>query len=115
MTPALLLTSKTYVVDIDKNNTVQFGLSVGPTFRYIAGDLGQNTNIALRQQTLGTKKKSYTGPEVEFFVRLNQFQPYVRVSHFSSPKEGDILGFSGTQVVFGVNVLSAIFQTTLSQ
>jgi hypothetical protein len=113
ITPAFLATSKTYVIDPDKHDNVQFGLSVGPTFRYIAGDLGQDTNQAFRLQTLGTTKKSYTGLEVEFFVQLNQFQPYVRVSHFSPPKEGDISGFSGTQVVFGVNVLSAIYQTAV--
>lgn len=114
LTPVLLLTSKTYTPEGDtQNNEYQFGFSAGPTFRYIAGDLGQDTNSTVRLQTLGTTKKSYMGAELEFFVRLNQFQPYVRISHFSPPKEGDVSGFSGTQVVFGVDVLSAIFQKPL--
>ncbi len=112
-TPAFLFTSKTYPVTIDSDtNEYQFGFSIGPSFRDILGDLSQSTNSDFLQQALGTTKKFYIGPEFEFFVRLNQFRPYLRLTRFSSPS--DISSFSGTQVVFGVDVLSAIFKKSLN-
>ena len=64
---------------------------------------------------LGTNRNHYTGVELTFFVRLNQFKPYVRYSHFSAPHGTDINGFTGSQFVFGVDVLSPLFQTVLSK
>lgn len=113
-TPGILLTSKTYLAgEGDEMNQYQFGLSAGPGFRYIAGDLAQTSNDTFRQQTLGTTKKSMTGVEVEFFVRMNSFRPFVRFSRFALPNSTEVSGFSGTQAVFGVDVLSAIFKKSL--
>jgi hypothetical protein len=117
ITPAILLTSKTYVTGEtnEEQNQYQFGVSAGPGFRYIAGDLAQSSNDTFRQQTLGTTKKSMLGVEIEFFVRLNSFRPFVRFSRFTLPNRTDISGFSGTQALFGVDVLSAIFKKSLEK
>jgi hypothetical protein len=55
------------------------------------------------------------GVEIEFFVRLNSFRPFVRFSRFTLPNRTDISGFSGTQALFGVDVLSAIFKKSLEK
>jgi hypothetical protein len=132
VTPTVLITSKTYATNApsegnndsggqnkasnnsqDDANQYQFGVSVGPSFRFIAGDLAQGTNESLRKELLGTAKKSMTGMEMEFFVRMNSFRPFVRYSRFNLPGSINIPGFSGSQVIFGVDVLSAIFKKTL--
>jgi hypothetical protein len=124
--PEFVLTSRTYVAPItsdskadgtaNQNNQYQFGISVGPSWRFIGGDLAQKQSTAgnptLRNQLLGTDKTNFFSPEVTFFVKLNEFKPYFRFSHFSQPsKDSPIPGFSGSQFVFGVDVTSAIFQT----
>lgn len=122
--PEFAVTSKTYKLKDTQGkdtNQYQFGASVGPTFRAIGGDLAQTKQDSFRATLLGTDKKSYAGFEVTFFVRMNQFKPYVRFTHFASPATNlphpaqgiDVAGFSGSQFVFGVDVLSAIFQTKL--
>jgi hypothetical protein len=121
LTPEFLLTSKTYIQESastsGQGNQYQFGVGVGPSWRLIGGDLAQGRSTAttptLRSQLLGTDQTSFTGFEVTFFVRMNQFKPYVRYSHFSAPNKINILGLTGSQFVFGVDVLSAIYQTTL--
>jgi hypothetical protein len=114
LTPAALFTSRTYRDSKAADaNQYQFGASFGPSMRFIANDLGQRQNAQFRQQVFGTDRKTLKGWELEFFVRMNQFQPYVRFSHFSLPNQIDISGFSGAQVVFGVNVLSSVFQKTI--
>jgi hypothetical protein len=124
LVPEFVVTSKTYKLQdaagVDTNQ-YQFGASVGPSFRGIGGDLAQVKNDAFRASLLGTDEKAHWGTEVTFFVRMNQFKPYVRFTHFSQPptsfpqaaKGIDVAGFSGSQFVFGVDVLSAIFQTKL--
>lgn len=93
---------------------------MGPTFRFVGGDLGQISQNNFRLQTLGTSKRAFSGSEFEFFVRENQFRPFVRFTYFPRPagmsgSPADIGGFSGTQFVFGVDVLSPIYQNTLSK
>ena len=113
-TPAVLVTSNTFITGENTDqNQYQFGISAGPAFRYIAGDLAQSSNDAFRQQTLGATKKSFTGLEVEFFVRMNSFRPFVRFSRFDVGNGTNIPGFSGVQAIFGVDVLSAIFKKSL--
>ena len=109
--PEFVVTSKTY--NQSEGNQYQFGLGVGPSFRFIAGDLAQAQNDDFRKRVLGTDQKSKAGVEITFFVRMNEFKPYVRFSHFSPPNSVDVPGFSGSQFVFGVDVLSPIFKTTL--
>ncbi|UWZ85967.1 hypothetical protein [Occallatibacter riparius] len=122
--PELVVTSKTYVSPIsssaagaaNQNNQYQFGVSFGPSWRFIGGDLAQgqstSTTPTFRSQMLGTDKTSFFSPEVTFFVKMNEFKPYFRFSHFSQPKaDQPIPGFTGSQFVFGVDVTSAIFQT----
>jgi hypothetical protein len=46
---------------------------------------------------------------------MNQFKPYVRFTHFAPPYGMNVPGFSGSQFVFGVDVLSPLFQATLSK
>lgn len=118
--PEFLATSKTYTFQMTDNNgklissnQYQFGLAAGPTLRFIGGDVAQKTNDAVRAALLGTTDKEMAGLELTFFVRMNQFKPYVRFTHFSAPQGNDIPGFSGSQFVFGVDVLSPLFQTTL--
>ena len=114
--PELMITSRTYNETVGMQpNQYQFGVTFGPSFRFLGGDFAQKSNNAFREALLGTSQTSMTGVELTFFLRLNQFKPYVRFTHFSAPKEGDIAGFSGSQFIFGVDVLSPLFQTTLSK
>ena len=117
LTPSFLLTSKTYSFTDSEGgdkNEYQFGFSAGEGLRYITGDLGQSQNDALRKQLLGTTKKNFHGLELEFFVRMNSFKPYFRYSRFLLPNGVSVQGLSNGQVVFGVDVLSSIFQKTLN-
>jgi hypothetical protein len=124
--PELVITSRTYISPVsssgqaggatNQNNQYQFGVSFGPSWRFIGGDLAQKQSTAgnptLRNQLFGTDKTSFFSPEVTFFVKMNEFQPYFRFTHFATPPGGSpIPGFSGSQFVFGVDVTSAIFQT----
>ena len=115
LAPEVLVTSKTYKFNTDGNteNQYQFGVALGPSFRFIGGDIAQNPNTAFRTALLGTTKSYLAGFETTFFVRLNQFKPYVRFTHFGASTGANIASFSGNQFVFGVDVLSPLIQTTL--
>ena len=116
--PEFLLTSKTYNYTGAKDsgqNQYQFGAAMGPSLRFIGGDIAQSENTAVRTTLLGTNKTSMAGLELTFFVRMNQFKPYVRFTHFAPPYGMNVPGFSGSQFVFGVDVLSPLFQATLSK
>jgi hypothetical protein len=114
LTPEFLVMSRTLRAGGDAANDYQVGFSVGPTFRWLNGDLSQGSNATLRQTLLGTSRTSMTGWEFTLMARLNEFQPYVTVSHFPRQSGSDISGFTGEQAVFGVNVVSAIFLNKLS-
>ncbi len=116
MAPELLVTSKTYnFVTNGNQNQYQFGAAAGPSFRFLGGDVAQAENSAFRNSLLGTTKTKMSGFELTFFVRMNQFKPYVRYTHFAPSAGNNIAGFSGSQFTFGVDVLSPLFQTTLTQ
>ena len=91
----------------DETSEFQLGLELGPTWRLIGGDLSQND--AFRQQLLGTDESSFVGFEMTFFVRVNAVQPFARFTSFSRPNGVAIPGLTGRQVVWGVNVASALF------
>lgn len=114
--PEALFTSATYnVTSGSATNQYQYGFAIGPSFRFIGGDVAQKGNAGFLSDLLGTTKTHMTGLEITFFVRMNQFKPFVRISHFAPPGGSDISGFSGSQFVFGVDVLSPLFQTSLSK
>lgn len=93
-------------ITIDKTNKdYALGIQAGISGRFIMGDLGRDE--ALRNQLLGSKRNSYIGPEVTVFATMGDVEPFVRVTHFP----GSISGFSGTQVIIGVNALTALFST----
>lgn len=92
----------------DTAGEFQLGVEVGPTWRSLGGDVGQND--AFRTQILGTSVTRFTGFETTFFVRVNSVQPFARFSHFSQPSGVVIPGLTGSQVVWGVNVAGSVFQ-----
>lgn len=113
--PNLLLASKTFQTNADPSSTpneYQLGIETGPSWRFIGGNVSQDGVFRASPQVLGTRDKHMFGWETTVFVRLNAFQPYVRFSYFKRRSDGDVLGFTGFQAVFNVNVLSAIFQTS---
>lgn len=102
--------TKTFPVSLgdgDKTSEFQLGVELGPTWRLLGGDLSEND--AFRQQLLGTDQSSFAGFEMTFFVRLNAVQPFARFSNFGRPDDVAIPGFTGRQLVWGVNVASALF------
>jgi opacity protein-like surface antigen len=86
----------------------QLGVEIGPTWRLLGGDLGEDD--AFRRQVLGTERSTFRGVETTFFVRINSVQPFARFSSFGRPDGVVIRGFTGRQVVWGVNVASSLFQ-----
>lgn len=107
-----LVTTNTYHADT-AGNKYQIGFEIGPTVRILGGDLGQNTDFRKSATVLGTDTGTFLGLDATFFVRLNAVQPYVRVSYVKN--DVTIRGLTGFQAVFGVNALSAIFQTAIKK
>jgi hypothetical protein len=104
------LATRTFDVAMgDTTGEFQMGVEMGPTWRLLGGDLSQDDSF--RRQVLGTDKSSFSGFEFTFFTRVNSVQPFARFSTFSRPNGTVINGFTGRQVVWGVNVASSLFQT----
>jgi hypothetical protein len=102
--------TKTHYVSLgdgDETGEFQLGIELGPTWRLLGGDLSENDSF--RQQLLGTDQTTFAGFEMTFFVRLNAIQPFARFSSFGRPDDVAIPGFTGRQLVWGVNVASALF------
>lgn len=113
ITPSLLLTSRTFKGE--NNGEYQFGFEFGLTGRWIGGDAAQDAEFRSHQDVLGHDDKMFGGFEGTLFVRLNAFQPFVRVTRFGKRDGHHIPALTGAQAYFGVNVLSALFQTTQEQ
>ena len=108
----LQVLSKTMAIELkDTTSEFQIGLEIGPTWRMLGGDFGEDD--AFRKQVLGTTKSSFVGLEATFFLRLNSVQPFARFSKFGRPDGVVINGFTGRQIVWGVNVASALFQAAV--
>jgi hypothetical protein len=102
--------TRTFDVSLgDTTGEFQLGVETGPTWRGLGGDLGEDD--ALRRQILGTDRAGFWGWETTFFLRVNDIQPFARFSSFGRPDGTVIHGFTGRQVVWGVNVASTLFQT----
>lgn len=124
--PSIQFISKTHRFsgnsDGGTGNFFQWGFEVGPSLRFIAGDLGHLASEDFLKSTdvLGTDRAFYLGIETTFFLRLNSLRPYVRVSFIGKMKPKgatdrvEINGLTGIQVLFGVDVLSAFFKSTLN-
>jgi len=111
LVPSFLLSSRTFKTGGPESNEYQFGLEAGPSLRYIGGDLAQADAFLSAPEVLGMSDHSFLGYEITFYARLNAAQPFVRITHFNS--DSDVPGFTGTQAIIGVNVLSAVFKSTV--
>ncbi|HLG57113.1 MAG TPA: hypothetical protein VI485_17360 [Vicinamibacterales bacterium] len=102
--------SKTHYISLgdgDQRSEFQLGVELGPTWRLLGGDLSENDSF--RSQLLGTDKSSFAGFEMTFFLRVNAVQPFARFTNFSRPDGVVVPGLTGRQVVWGINVASALF------
>jgi hypothetical protein len=90
----------------------QFSLEIGPTWRSIGGDLGQNDPF--RRTFLATDSKSFTGFSFTFAFRINSWQPFAAVTWFRKPNNTHIGGLTGTQALIGINVISKLHRSRLS-
>lgn len=94
-----------------QSNEYEFGLEVGPTYRWIGGDLARGRSFIESPEVLGTAQTSLAGFEATFFARLNTAKPFLRLTRF---KRGtSIPGFSGWQAMIGVDILSSLFRSEL--
>lgn len=108
-TPALLVTSRTFREA--SGGEYQFGAELGIASRLIGGDAAQDKEFLSAPDVLGTDKKGHLGFDGTLFVRLNAFQPFVRVTYFGKTSGSHQAAFSGFQATFGINVQSSLFQT----
>ena len=113
ITPSLLLTSRTFKGE--NNGEYQFGMELGATGRWIGGDAAQDDEFRSHDDIFGHDDTKFVGFEGTIFVRLNAFQPFVRITRFTKRDGSHVPGLTGAQAFFGVNVLSALFQTTQEQ
>lgn len=108
-TPALLVTSRTFREA--SGGEYQFGAELGLASRLIGGDAAQDKDFLSAPDVLGTATKRHLGFDGTLFVRLNAFQPFVRVTYFGKDSGAHQAAFSGVQATFGINVQSSLFQT----
>lgn len=109
VTPLLLMTSRTFRDSED--GEFQFGLEVGRMYRWVRGDAGQDPEFLARPEVLGHAATSVSGEEATFFVRLNSFQPFVRLTRVGLVDGRHVPGLTGWQTSVGVSVQSSLFQT----
>lgn len=109
VTPSLQLLSRTFK-QADTNDEYQFGAEFGPTWRFIGGDAAQGPDFLDEDDVLGTGHRARTGLEATLFVRLNAFQPFIRITHFGKLDDKHVPGLTGRQAFFGVNVAASLFQ-----
>lgn len=110
ITPAVLLTSRTFKGE--NNGEYQFGMELGTTARWVGGDAAQDAEFRAQPDIFGHDDTKFVGFEGTIFVRLNAFQPFVRITRFTKRDGAHVPALTGAQAYFGVNVLSALFQTT---
>src|SRR5262245_15885493 len=106
--------TKTHHVTVGgETSEFQLGVELGPSWRLLGGDLSENDSF--RKQILGTDKSAFAGFELTFFTRLSGVQPFARFSNFGRPDGVVIAGFTGRQIVWGVNVASSLFNAKIDQ
>jgi hypothetical protein len=106
--------SKTHHITVSgETSEFQLGVELGPTWRLLGGDLSENDSF--RKQIIGTDKSSFAGFELTFFTRVSGVQPFARFSNFGRPDGTVIPGFTGRQVVWGINVASSLFNAKADQ
>lgn len=108
-TPALLLTSRTFR-DVS-GGEYQFGVELGLAGRVIGGDAAHDKAFLSAPDVLGSDDRRRFGFDGTLFVRLNAFQPFVRMTYFDKSNDAHQAAFSGFQATFGINVQSSLFQT----
>lgn len=90
--------------DLIKNNNVDFTLNCHFTHRALYGDFGNNSQI-IENQTI--ERRGYNGFDISANIYLNAVQLYMQLSR-NSKGDFEVPGFTGTQVLFGVNVTGDI-------
>jgi hypothetical protein len=113
LTPALRLATKTFERETttDEKDEYQLAFEIGPTWRFIGGDVGHEEAFRTMPQVLSAAKTSYAGLEWSISFRVNAWQPFARFTWIPQPGTGPIRGLTGTQAVIGVDVVSALFKT----
>jgi hypothetical protein len=93
------------------DNRFRVTLEAGYTWRAFAGNLAQTSGDVFRANpaVLGVADRNFGGLEFAFLLNLNDVQPFIRFTHFGAT--GDVPGFSGNQVVLGVNMLTPLFKS----
>lgn len=92
----------TYLEPFDfpsSKNTVRFIIKLNYTHRGIFGDFGNSSHVIDGRII---EPKGYNGVDFSTNLIFNNVELFFQLSHNS--KEDDIPGFSGPQVVFGLNV-----------
>ena len=107
---SLLVTSRTFRSTRD-NGEYQFGLELGVTGRQVGGDAASQKEFLAQPDVFGHASTSFVGFDGTFFVRLNGFQPFVRITHIPKRNGKHVPGLTGLQASLGINVLTALFQT----
>lgn len=110
---AQVMTKTHHVTVSGETSEFQLGVEFGPSWRLLGGDLSEND--AFRKQILGTSQSSFTGFELTFFTRVSGVQPFARFSNFARPDGVVIPGFTGRQIVWGINVASSLFNAKADQ
>lgn len=92
----------------NKDNEFQIGIDVGPSIRWIIGNLAKPGGFIEESEVLGISEKYFIGFEINAYFRLNSIQPYVRISYFKTDNYID--SFSNWQGSIGINILTSIFR-----
>lgn len=90
-------------------NHYKIALDGSLAVRSMVNALGQSNASAFRTTAIGVADTSFVGFEGTFILTLNDVQPFVRFSHFGAANPID--GFTGNQIVLGVNAVTPIFQS----
>ena len=92
-------------IDGDKNQ-FQFSLKIGPSIRYLSGDIGLAINKDLRTNVLNTSNRIWLGVEITAQIRINTLRGYLRVTSFAN----QIPGFGKTAIIVGIEALAQLFK-----
>ena len=82
-----------------------YGAELGITGRLLTGDVAGN--YTFRDQVFGNGRRSFLGIESSLFIKMNDLQPFVRVTYFPRPSN-HIPGFTGVQLSMGVDALTIL-------
>lgn len=87
-------------------NTIQVGMQFGLTGRFLMGDIATSANSAIAQGVFGNKSTSFLGPEFTLYAKAGDVVPYARLTYLGN---GSLQGFSGWQVVIGMDIFPKLF------